>query len=267
MQQTDLKHYLTRFFKATGCTLLPSPHPGQLRIRLTEKMDQLLMNRPFYWHYIHQTGGTAETATLILNIDLSLDEGEPVYPGSPRLRQIFAAARQLAMFIRMYQRTPEQTDRALEPWIEVNVKISDQCDLKRDRMASIGLQLINGTLVEGFHQVLSKLELSSRMPDYCYTLTPLITVRSGLTRIEKLIERELRSESTEWADEAESRWIHDQRLLDLFYKQETEMPDVYMQECETLKELYQPRTTISLINAGLYYLRSETFLPGQVINR
>jgi hypothetical protein len=267
MQQTDLIRYLTRFFMATGCTLLPSLHHGQIRVRLTEKMDQLLMNRPFYWHYIHQTGGTPETATLVLNTDLTLTEGEPVYPGSPRLRQIFEVSRQLAMFIRMYQKIPEQGDRALEPWIELNVKISDQCDLKRDRMASIGLQLINGTLIEGFHQVLNKLALSSRMPDYCYTLTPLITVRSGLTRIEKLIEKELRSESSEWADEAEYRWNQDQRLLDLFYEHETELPDVYTQECETLKELYQPRTTVRLVNAGLYYLRSETFLPERIINR
>lgn len=266
MQQIDLYRYLTRFFKASGCTLLPTPHQGQIHVRLTEKMDQLLMNRPFYWHYIHQTGGTPETATLILNTDLTLADGEPVYLGSPRLHQIFETTKQLASFIRMYQKLPDQANRSLEPWIELNVKISDQCDLKRDRIASIGLQLINGTLVEGFHQVLNKLTLSSRMPDYCYTLTPLITVRSGLARIEKLIERELRSESTEWADEAEKRWKQDQQLLDLFYEHETEMPEVYSRERETLKEQYQPRTTVRLINAGLYYLRSESFLPGIITN-
>ena len=39
----------------------------------------------------------------------------------------------------------------LKPWIGLNVKISYQCDRKKDVFNSIGLNLINGQMVENFH--------------------------------------------------------------------------------------------------------------------
>ena len=47
--------------------------------------------------------------------------------------------------IAIKQQTP------LLPWLCMNVKISYQCDRKRDIFKSIGLQLINGQMVEDFH--------------------------------------------------------------------------------------------------------------------
>ncbi|TGA96408.1 hypothetical protein E4665_15750 [Sporolactobacillus shoreae] len=261
MQQAEILDFLTRFFKTSGCTLLPTETGGQLKVKLSEEMDQLLMNRPFYWHYIRQTGGIPETATLLFRTDEKSDDGELIYFGSPRLHQIFEVAKKLAPFVRIYQEPLIHSSPALEPWLCLNMKISDQCDLKRDRIYSVGLQLINGTLVEGFHEILSKLTLSPKAPDYCYTLSPLITVRSGIRRVEKLIESELRCEPSDWSDSAGKRWERDQELLDSFYELETEKPEAYFQEKEALKAQYQPRTVIRLINAGLFYLQSRSFLP------
>ncbi|WP_100488260.1 YqhG family protein [Sporolactobacillus pectinivorans] len=262
MQQAEILDFLTRFFSTSGCTLLPAENRGQVKVKLSEEMDQLLMNRPFYWHYIKQTGGVPETATLLLRTDEKSEDGELIYFGSPRLHQIFEATKKLAPFVRMYQETGIHSSTALEPWLCINMKISEQCDLKRDRLFSAGLQLINGTLIEGFHEVLANLSLSPKAPDYCYTLSPLITVQSGIKRIEKLIETELQNEPTEWADEAGRRWNRDRMLLDSFYEQKEEKPETYYMEKEALKAQYQPHIAIHLINAGLFYLQSKSFLLG-----
>ncbi|GAY75210.1 conserved protein YqhG [Sporolactobacillus inulinus] len=115
------------------------------------------------------------------------------------------------------------------------MKISYQCDLKKDRICSMGLQLINGTMIEGFQSVLNTLHLSQKLPDYCYTLRPLITIKSGLARIEHFIESELQKENFEWADHAATRWDKDLQLLNAFYEHQEEKPERYVQEKQALK--------------------------------
>lgn len=261
MQQAEIHDYLIRFFTAAGCTLLPETNSSLISVKLTEEMDKLLMNRPFYWHYIKQIGGTAETAVLRLRVDDSTEEGELIYFGAPRLHQIFDTARKLAPFIRMYQMPRLRTSSALEPWLCLNMKISYQCDLKMDRIRSMGLQLINGTLIDGFHELLHNLPLRTRLPDYSYTLSPLITIKSGISRIENFISRSLNEEPAEWADDAGKRWMRELDLLDSFYETEQEKPETYFQEKKALQEQYQPRIQIHLINAGLFYLQSSSFMP------
>ncbi|MFX3616373.1 MAG: YqhG family protein [Sporolactobacillus sp.] len=262
MQQAEIHDYLIRFFSASGCTLLSGSSPsGPIKVKLTEKMDQLLMNRPFYWHYIKQIGSTPETATLLLRTNDQSEEGEFLHFGAPRLHQIFDTAKKLGPYIRLYQKIPEGRASALEPWIGINMKISYQCDLKKDRVSSIGLQLINGTMIEGFQDMLGKLDLSPRLPNYLYTLRPLITVGSGIKRIAGHIEDRLKAEPIDWANDAGSRWIHDQELLNSFYEHQDQKPESYFQEKEALKQQYQPRIEASLINAGLFYLQSASFIP------
>ncbi|MCI1858339.1 MAG: YqhG family protein [Sporolactobacillus sp.] len=260
MQQVNIHEYLTRFFQTTGCALLPPDDDGQLKVKLTEKMDRMLMNRPFYWHYVQQTGAAAETATLVLRSE-SGGDGEIVHHGSPRLQRIFAAAGELGRFTRLYQRPASSASPALEPWLGLNLKISDRCDLKRDHLVSIGLQLINGTIVEGFHQLLRRLDLSPRLTDYCYTLTPLVTVASGIRRIEAHLINELKNKPADWANRAGERWLNDRLLLEAFYEQSDPKPEAYWKEREALKEQYQPRTIIRPVNVGLFYLQSASFLP------
>ncbi|MET1247792.1 YqhG family protein [Sporolactobacillus sp. STCC-11] len=261
MQQAEIRDFLVRFFSSSDCELLPISNPSQLKVKLTKQMDKLLMNRPFYWHYIEQIGQTPETATLTFRFTDQIDEGEFVHFGSPRLHQIFNTAEQLGRYIRLYQVLAPQSSPALEPWLGINMKISYQCDLKKDRLISMGLQLINGTLIEGFQTMLTRLDLNQKLPNYCYTLSPLITVKSGIQRIERFIESELESEPSEWADQASERWAKDQNLLNTFYEHQDEKPDRYFQEQKALKEQYQPKISLQLINVGLFYLQSSTFLP------
>jgi hypothetical protein len=189
MQQQEIRKFLARYFTANGCDITEEG-PGYMTVQLTIELDKELMNRPFYWHYLEKTGGVPNPMklTFITNRQLAPPDlkGETIHFGSPRLHQIFQSARSLAGYIRLYEQhaSPPGMQTPLRPWLCMNVKISYQCDRKRDVFKSIGLQLINGQMVEDFHDRLLQLQLTPKIPDYSFTLSPLIMPKSGISRIE-----------------------------------------------------------------------------------
>ncbi|MBE6183757.1 MAG: hypothetical protein E7150_05735, partial [Bacillus sp. (in: Bacteria)] len=219
-----------------------------------------LMNRPFYWTYLEKTGGTPNPMTLTLITDQEKapqnTKGELIHFGAPRLNQIFQTTKKFARFVRLFEdvnTNGKQT--SLFPWLGLNVKISYQCDLKKDVMRSFGLNLIHGKLVEDFQTKLEEKMLTPKIPDYCFTLTPLIKLGSGVKRIEQFLRNEFAQEDHGWAIEAMNRWNQDLALLDLFYEDMDEKPDSYNIEKEALKEQYEPKIIIELINGGVFYLK------------
>jgi len=139
----------------------------------------------------------------------------------------------------------------------MNVKISYQCDRKRDIFKSIGLQLINGQMVENFHERLVKVPLTPKIPDYSFTLSPLVKPKSGMIRVENYLRSVISSEDHTWAEEARKRWEQDLRLLNHFYEDEEESNENYETEKMALKEQYEPKINISFINGGLFYLTEK----------
>ncbi|PLR99920.1 YqhG family protein [Bacillus sp. T33-2] len=259
MQQQEIHNFLERYFTANGCQIVENK-PGYLTVQLTIELDKELMNRPFYWHYIEKTGGTPNPAQLTFITDKQLApdnvKGEIMHFGSPRLHQIFQSTKNLAGYIRLYENFQPQLGRQnhLMPWLCINMKISYQCDRKRDVYYSIGLHLINGKMVEGFHEKLLQIPLTPKIPDYTFTLSPLIMPKSGIIRVETHLRNIIAREDHAWADEAILRWKQDQALLDHFYENEDEKSDSYEIEKLALKEQYEPKVNISVINGGLFYL-------------
>ncbi|MBU8879362.1 YqhG family protein [Bacillus sp. FJAT-29790] len=259
MQQQEIHKFLEQYFQANSCNVTKSG-PGFMTVQLTIELDKELMNRPFYWHYLEKTGGTPNPMqlTMITNPQLVPEniKGETIHFGSPRLHQIFESTKNLAGYIRLYEKHKQTpgVQMPLRPWLGINVRISYQCDRKRDVFKSIGLQLINGQMVEGFHNKLLDLELTPKIPDYSFTLSPLIMPKSGISRVEKFLKSEIDLEDHTWAEEAKKRWQKDLNLLEHFYEETEEKDESYEIEKMALKEQYEPKITISIINGGLFYL-------------
>ncbi|KKK33211.1 hypothetical protein WQ57_25120 [Mesobacillus campisalis] len=262
MQQQEIHDFLNRYFQANSCppTEMTSSH---MTIQLSEELDKELMNRPFYWHYLEKTGGVPNPMklTLVTNPQQAPAEikGETIHFGSPRLHQIFASAKKLGSYIRLYESRQGQSgvQVPLLPWLCLNMKVSYQCDRKRDVYESIGLQLINGKMVTSFHERLLQLPLTPRIPDYAFTLSPLIMPRSGFMRIEKMMRTQIGNEDHSWAENARQRWKKDQDLLDHFYKGAEEISESYEVEKQALKEQFEPKIHVSIINGGLFYLTEQ----------
>lgn len=258
MQQQEIHNFLERYFHANECEITENS-PGYLTVQLTAELDKELMNRPFYWHYLEKTGGIPNpmSLTFITNNQLAPEnmKGETIHFGSPRLHQIFQSAKKLAGYIRLYENhhtVNRQTP--LYPWLGMNIKISYQCDRKRDIFKSIGLQLINGKMAENFHQRLQQISLTPKIPDYSFTLSPLIKPMSGISRIENYLRSMIESEDHSWAEDARKRWDKDLQLLNHFYEEESDRNESYETEKQALQEQYEPKIKMSIINGGLFYL-------------
>ncbi|QED48613.1 YqhG family protein [Cytobacillus dafuensis] len=262
MQQQEIHNFLEKYFYANGCEIIQNGQ-GYLTVQLTIELDKELMNRPFYWHYLEKTGGVPNPMqlTLITNPHLVSDQmkGETIHFGSPRLHQIFESTKNLAGSIRLYEKhnKPPGQQTPLRPWLGMNIRISYECDRKRDVFKSIGLQLINGQMIEGFHDKLLNLPLTPKIPDYSFTLSPLIMPKSGISRVENFLRYKLEHEDHSWAEDARKRWQKDLKLLEHFYEEAEEKDESYEIEKTALKEQYEPKVKISIVNGGLFYLTDQ----------
>ncbi|WP_019154483.1 YqhG family protein [Robertmurraya massiliosenegalensis] len=262
MQQQEIQQFLKNYFQANGCDIVEETD-GYMTVQLTIELDKELMNRPFYWHYLEKTGGVPNPMKLTFITDQKTApenmKGEVIHFGSPRLHQIFQSTKNLAAYIRLYEnhRFASGQHVPLKPWLGINVRISYQCDRKRDVFKSLGLQLINGQIVENFHERLLNLQLTPKIPDYSFTLSPLIMPKSGVSRIENQLVKEIEQEEHIWADEARERWNKDLQLLEHFYEDEEEKGETFDNEKKALQDQYEPKVKISIINGGLFYLTEE----------
>ncbi|MCQ6278078.1 YqhG family protein [Bacillus sp. EB600] len=263
MQQQEIHQFLEQYFQANDCELLQN-EPGYIKVQLTVDLDKELMNRPFYWHYLEKTGGVPNPMQLTFITDHKTApdsiKGETVYFGSPRLHQIFQSTKNLAGYIRLYENHNHPNKQtSLLPWLCLNIKISYQCDRKRDVFKSIGLQLITGKMVEDFHDQLLHIQMTPKIPDYSFTLSPLIKPGSGITRIENHLKNSIEKEKHQWAEDARNRWEKDLKLLNHFYEKDEDKNESYEIEKQALQEQYEPKITISYINGGLFYLTEKAF--------
>ncbi|GGE46677.1 hypothetical protein GCM10011391_26900 [Pullulanibacillus camelliae] len=263
MEQAAIHDYLYHYFKAGGCDILEN-RPGFLKIKLTVELDKLLMNRPFYWHYIEKLGQQGDTQVLALKTNSEEEEGEFIHFGSPRLHQIFQSAKTLSPSIRLYEAlTPKSGQTPLYPWLGLNVKVSYCSDWKRDYILSLGINLVNGAIVKAFQESVAALSLTPKIPDFCYTLSPMIKPINGLYRLERVVEGLILDDKHDWATDAMERWEADLQLLTQFYEDyegEEDITAVFEQEKQALKEQYEPYVKVSIINGGLFYLGPDAIV-------
>lgn len=262
MLQREIHDYLIKYFQANGGDLIEDT-PTYLTVKLTVELDKALMNRPFYWHYLEKTGGVPNPATLTLitdpnNVPKSI-KGETMHFGSPRLHQIFQSTNKLASYIRLYENriSSEQRQTPLHPWLSANIKVSYICDRKKDLLFSLGLHLLTGKIVENFHHQMLERTLTPKIPDFSFTLSPLIMPKSGINRLDRYVRTQLQDDDHSWAERAISKWNEDVALLEHFYEDLEEKGESYILEKQALQDQYEPNINISVINGGMFYLSEQ----------
>lgn len=259
MAINDLNTFLHNYFAAHHCEVI-SNSSGVLKIKLTEEMDKALMNRPFYWHYIKKMGQVGEPIQLTLNTNPAQNEqkAEWIHFGSPRLQQIIDHLRTNEKYTKLFQTVHTSANTALYPWLVVNLKISYQGQHKRDELFSIGLHLVNGMMKVEMMDILKKFTLRPVIPDYCYTISPLIRLKSGYKRIEAVIDQYIENQTHDWAKESFKLLDEELALLEHFYETETEEERQQMEkEKKEITERYHPKVSYEVINGGLFYLAED----------
>ncbi|MBO8156116.1 MAG: hypothetical protein H0Z32_06645 [Bacillaceae bacterium] len=269
MEQKEIHEFLRNFFELNQCSIVHEK-PGKLMVQLTEDMDRLLMNRPFYWEYIKKIGRQGEPAviTLISGPDRKDEEGEWIHFGSPRLHQIFQALQDQNRYSVVYEQAEiSGQNQPLIPWLVLNIKISYKGRQKKDEILSLGLHLINGAILHSFMETMKTVQLDTKIGDYCYTISPIIRFRSGYRRIERYLQTYVEEQNKDWAKEAYRSFQEEKELLDHFYhvyleneeKEEREKKEAqYRAELNQLEKRLLPEIHIQTINGGIFYLTNKT---------
>ncbi|GAA0482255.1 YqhG family protein [Salinibacillus aidingensis] len=265
MEQQTIHSYLQKFFELNECELKGNDS-GVLTVKLNEELDRLLLNRPFYWEYIKKIGQEGEPATLtfITNPDKREEKGEWIHFGSPRLHQIFQYQLKHGKFTMLYE---QASQAALNPWLVANIKISYIGQQKKDEILSIGLHLISGVMVFDLMEKIKSIHFHTIIPDYCFTISPIIKIQSGYRRIEGYIRQYLDSMEHQWAEHSYNKFQQEKEILTHFYEsylqaadeeEQEQLTERYDNELDHLKKRLLPKIHIEPINGGLFYMSEET---------
>ncbi|ALX48068.1 YqhG family protein [Lentibacillus amyloliquefaciens] len=254
MAINDLHTFLHDYFTAHHCEIVYSQN-GMITVQLTEEMDRELMNRPFYWHYIKKMGhpGDPKQLTLITNPKKRDGKHEWIHYGSPRLHQIVNHLHEHETYTKLFERIETDKKQALFPWLVANIKISYQGRQKRDEMVSIGLHLVNGVMQLEMMEELQHKTMQNTISDYCYTISPMIKLHSGLKRIEKVLESYVDDQDHDWASISQKTMEEEIDLLRHFYRENAEEKEM-QKEVDEIKKRYSPYINFKVINGGLFYL-------------
>lgn len=257
MDQKEIHEYVKQFFLENDSTIVEESR-GHMHVQLSVEMDKALMNRPFYWHYIEKVGGVPRPMELTFITDKQAVspnvKGELLHFGSPRLHQIFETAAKMGSHALLYESVHiEKPSQPLRPWLVLNGSVSYICHDKKDQFFSIGLSLLTGEMILNMHDYMEKREFQQKIPNYCFTVTPIIKPISGIGRIKNYLFELEKQKKHPWALDALERMKRDEQILEAFYKDVEEKPETYFKEKEAIKNLYEPSIHISIINGGLFY--------------
>ena len=255
MKITNLEQFLHTYFMTHQCHIVHA-EDGRLSVQLTEDLDKVLMNRPFYWHYMEQTGQKGEPATLTLITDPEQKDssGEWIHFGSPRLHQMMNHLKQNQHNVKLFQHIEGQGDHvALHPWLVINIKIQYQGKHNKEEFYSIGINLITGVMATNMLEKLNQLTLKMSIADYCYTISPMIKIKSAFKRIERLLDQYVEQQSHEWAIESLETLEEEIQLVNHFFTDQKD-EDLKAKEIAELKNRYTPKIKYKVINGGLIYL-------------
>lgn len=195
---------------------------------------------------------------------------EELHFGSPRLKQIFAAARQGGRSVYLFE-DPGPLQRstlipaAYEPWLGVRFKIEFCCDMKRDELHFMGVSLQNGHIDENFADRLTGKNLVPLMPENMHILPTRLSLADGRTALENSISGKVQGYDSSWADEARDRLNEELALIDAYYKDllldpDEERKQAVQEQYEARKEeirwQYEPRIVVSALGSGIFHLRS-----------
>lgn len=283
MNQAEIRSYVERYFHAFQSEFVES-NEAYFSVQLPIEVDKDLGNRPFYWSYVEKIGMEPNPLTLTFIFDREqIPEGirgEELPFGSRRLHQIFDSAKKHGKYVRLYEEVSPLAPKSsfssypLVPWLCINYKIEFICDQKRDLLLPLGLNLISGEIVDGMYEKLERLPLTPKQPDYTFTMQPIFGLESAANRLEQYIQHLVDQEDFQWATEAKQRLEEERLLIESFYSEESlrqksaeeakeewaeRKKKIEAEKDMRLKELswqFEPRIQASVVNTGLFYLRS-----------
>ncbi|WP_127580044.1 YqhG family protein [Paenibacillus koleovorans] len=193
--------------------------------------------------------------------------------GSRRLEQLFQVVRSNGKFVQLFEepgtavaRGAFTTSVGYTSWLAVNYKVELLCDMKRDELHSLGIDLTNGQIVTGFHDRVMTKRLTPRFPVGGIIPRQQLTITRARTMLEQYVEKLLRQVDHRWADGAHERLADELERVDGYYGELIGTVEAGKKEAvqaqwdsrrQEMEWQYRPRVQVSVINCGLFHLRDE----------
>lgn len=252
-----LNKFIKDFFSENHCEVREEDK-GVFRIQLTEDLDKQLMNRPFYWHYVESTNQRGQPLEIKLITDINKRDrgGEWLHLGSPIFKQILSHLKTNTRFTKLYEHVDLKGQIPLYPWLLVNIKLIYKGILSKEELFSIGLNLINGEMLTGMMDRLENKSFHETISDYCYSLSPIITMQSGFNRIIKVFDQYIEKQSHHWAHYSLKKLQKERELIDSYFGNSTsnEGKNRILKETE---DRYMPELVLEVVNGGVFYLKDS----------
>ncbi|WP_068786234.1 YqhG family protein [Paenibacillus phocaensis] len=190
--------------------------------------------------------------------------------GSPRLKQIFEAARKGGRFVYLFEE-PGQRQRlallpaAYEPWLGVCFKVEFCCDMKREELHYYGVSLLTGAIDESFQARLTTKPMVPRLPENVHIEPTQLSLDAGRAALEQRLADRIAGYDDTWAQEARERLNDELALIDAYYKDLVKDPEPeraqeateqYEARREEIRWQYEPRIVVSALGCGIFHLRS-----------
>jgi len=137
--------------------------------------------------------------------------------------------------------------------------------MKRDELHSLGVDLASGELVTQFHQALLTKRLTPRFPINSSLPRQILSVTKARAMMELFVEKQLKQVDHSWAASARERMEDELSRVDTYYSElhdnsdPEEKPTIASQWESRKQEMewqYSPRIRVSVINCGMFHLRS-----------
>lgn len=305
MNSLQIKQFITRYLSATQCQIIEKT-PESLLVKLSPLADRALTNRPYYWSFVERTGAEAETLTIRFNFEepneLPFDKEsaqsqaqrvqtpplsfgqripeEKMYYGSAMVKQIFQHCRTNGKYVELYENTKAEPSTHLSrqaaygfatpltSWLGVNYKVEYICDMKKDEIYSLGMNLSTGEIVENFYSLICNKQLMPKMPTQTH-LRETISLTRAAVDLEKYIEKKLIIGDHEWASLAMERYRDEVQRVETYYKQmqnddepsESDENHTWQlhNKLKEIEQQYRPKITVNVINCGIFHLLDESF--------
>ncbi len=251
----NMQHFITTLFKGIHCHI--DIHENVANVKLTKEIDKAIMNRPFYWQYTEAMGKEGKPSTLTFSIDGKSDEGEKLFVGGIRFRQLCQFLHSQSIFTKMFEQINTEQNVMLHPWLLVNALITYEGKQMKEKLQSIGLNLINGTVIENFMDLLKEKELQQTISNHCYTISPIISLPSGYKRIEQLILKQITSDQHSWAVDSYKTLQDELRSINELEKI-ADLQHIVEKERELTVANLQPKISYNVYSGGLIFLKASS---------
>jgi hypothetical protein len=191
--------------------------------------------------------------------------------GCRRLDQMFAAVHAKGSYLQLFEEAPPVVrgttqSHSYTTWLGVNYKVEFTCDMKREELHSLGINMRSGEIVEQFHQHMCERELTPVMPTYCQ-LREVISLEKAVHQLEAHLEKRLQQADYEWARSAQARLSEEVERIHSYYdplirtleaEQKDDMQAQYIRRQQEIEWQYRPRVDIQAMNCGWYHLLADT---------